>query len=577
MRSYQLVQERNLAGLKEYLIDHCIDEWLPGSYFYSATSKFAEEGDFQSVEIMLNQGAFINYAAVGAGCGGHQAYAERLIVRGANINYVARGAAWRGHVEYVEQLIARGAKKDEVAFGFGLGGWRSSLDMCFNETEIEDHYERYVRGLLLSGRRDLINRVVDAEKQNPKFRRAWFWLGVGLAFHEDNNLVKELTRGLPLVFFTDQFAYGAALGGHYNYLESFVQRGRVASMHDIIFAAALSGRSEIINKLLKKGKLVGSRHGFVRYLSDLVSNQRGISLGAFAGGHLMHLSQLAANKRFDISKYLAAEIRPAIVDNHVSVDQPRSIMLLLSPFPIKMVPTLAAGLFSEDEFKDAAAPDKYIQHLRAISVARQKGMTFEFARIATEKNEHGQLLNQAALMVAISAFVAGSNQTPHMGLFKDIWKIILNYVFNENFTKSEWETFTLILTKTLMTTVLDDYSRFFNFGRNKKRAESFSAAVKEVNTASELRKLVIEQKQLVIDGKREASGKAAHERPLRHGKTDQYHSIISLWAKRLTPSSLVTIAKSTRHDAELLAHENDAIEQQEVRRSEPPISSASRK
>ena len=74
------------------------------------------------------RGASIDCAVVGAARGGHQAYAEALILRWASIHWAVYGAAFGGHQAYVEALILRGASLDDAVYGATCGGHRAYAD-----------------------------------------------------------------------------------------------------------------------------------------------------------------------------------------------------------------------------------------------------------------------------------------------------------------------------------------------------------------------------------------------------------------------------------------------------------------
>ena len=102
---YQAALELNYDRLTIAVRDGCIDAWKPGSYYYSAATQLAKDGQRSKAEWLINLGANINYAAYGTALGGYRAYAEELLGRGANINEVARGAGQGGHRAYAEELL----------------------------------------------------------------------------------------------------------------------------------------------------------------------------------------------------------------------------------------------------------------------------------------------------------------------------------------------------------------------------------------------------------------------------------------------------------------------------------------
>ena len=83
---YQAALELNYDMLTIAVRDGCIDVWKQGSYYYSAATQLAVEGQRSKAEWLINLGANINYVTYGAALGGYCVYAEELLGRGANIN-----------------------------------------------------------------------------------------------------------------------------------------------------------------------------------------------------------------------------------------------------------------------------------------------------------------------------------------------------------------------------------------------------------------------------------------------------------------------------------------------------------
>ena len=68
---YQAALELNYDMLTVALRDGCIDAWKQGSYYYSAATQLAVEGQHTKAEWLIQLGANINYVAYGAALGGH--------------------------------------------------------------------------------------------------------------------------------------------------------------------------------------------------------------------------------------------------------------------------------------------------------------------------------------------------------------------------------------------------------------------------------------------------------------------------------------------------------------------------
>ncbi len=272
--SYELIlaaaRSCDIAALTKILKRTTIDVWKPGKIHYSAISQLAQEKDKKAVEFLLQQGASLHCAALGAALTGDRAYCEELIARGANLNYAILGAILGNDDVYCEELIVRGAGLNWTILGAALGGKRAYCNM-------------------------LIGRCasLDGATQSEGLEYAVMGAALGGDYAYCDMFI---ARGANI----NKAALYAALGGHYAYCEELIAQG--ANLNDVALGAAQGGEHAYCKKLVERGASLcyvvegAAMGGHRAYCEELIALDAKlivyVAMGAAMGGHRAYCEEL---------------------------------------------------------------------------------------------------------------------------------------------------------------------------------------------------------------------------------------------------------------------------------------------
>lgn len=99
-----------------------IDTHTAGVSYATPGYLLARQGEFEAANFLLNNGANVNYIALGYAAGGHHAaVALCQMQHRVDINYIARGYARGGRHASVELCLASGADPEAIARGYHEG------------------------------------------------------------------------------------------------------------------------------------------------------------------------------------------------------------------------------------------------------------------------------------------------------------------------------------------------------------------------------------------------------------------------------------------------------------------------
>jgi hypothetical protein len=263
----------------------CIDEFQSGRYMYPALARLAVENNIPAVEFLIKFGANPNFAAFGAGLGGHRIYGEALLKRElACINFFAEGLAFHGDKDYCNELILRGADVCKVATCALIGGHEDYADYLVQENKAQIYYEMmgYFQGVDNAYGSQLLAAGLDINV-----------VATTAAILNNTTYAMQLIQSGAN---KDSVIVGAAHGGHRALAESLMEEER---LDEALMGAANGGQRDYFQQLLKRGakleKICFLTYPFRPYLSGAPEQQIKF-LSFFASEYAVELIQKIKEK-----------------------------------------------------------------------------------------------------------------------------------------------------------------------------------------------------------------------------------------------------------------------------------------
>jgi hypothetical protein len=537
---YAAAKNLDPIKLKQALTITCIDEWKPGTYYFSAASQLALENNKTAVNFLLTYGANITYVAIGAAMGGDLNTAKSLLKAGADVKWVAYATVLGGHIEFAKNLLIY--NENVISFIAGAAARMGNKDSLMellapypSDNEIID--KKFIcMNAGISGNQILCDALLSNEIFPNFYAMDQVAFGVGFAGH-NAYCERILTKCRAAIYYYPVMlsAAGAAMSGNKKYAEKLL--GHLKQNTDILWGlkkmleyTAQAGRRAYAEELYKRYEKL-HEFAFRKLDLDIYELQHLLFRGAISGNHPLYVGEILNKLEYHRKNPNAEEEKALLTLDQLNLTQhfANRPLFCLSSYHFKFTTNFLEDLKYSIPQLTKEVETTILRRCLTISRLRYHNtspVSYLIALVLTDQTCRGMLF------LLMKLFMPKTVTTSFKHVPIEILQYIFNFVAPIPLNSEDLKYLAFILARTYLSAQLSVYQSN-NTAAHKERAESFREAIISTKDKAEL-EILVEQQARILQGKN-PFWFFQRDKTFKENVTtvtvDRYHPIIDFWNK----------------------------------------------